>query len=365
VEAGLIEGVLPMIGPSSRDAGDVANRLAGVLLGTALGDAMGLPAEGLSARSIRRRFGRIDRFRLLGRTGYVSDDTEQSALLAQALAGSPRDVSGCVRAFRRSLLGWFCRLPWGIGWGTLRSCVRIALGISPSGAMSAGNGAAMRAAVLGVFFHDQPEAREAFGRAIAQVTHRDDRAVEGALYVAELAAACASARDGSGATRRDLQAIARRVVHHHQLGSALDHARDLALGGVDTDEAANALGTSGFVVHTAAFATFVFLRAGDEPMRAILEAINAGGDTDSLGAIVGGWMGSLLGADSLPNDRVARIHDGPFGPSHLRALGSALARARIGVAVTAPRYSWAAAMARNLALYPVVLGHGLRRLVPF
>jgi ADP-ribosyl-[dinitrogen reductase] hydrolase len=30
-----------------------------------------------------------------------------------------------------------------------------------------------------------------------------------------------------------------------------------------------------------------------------------------------------------------------------------------------PRYSAPAAFARNLALYPVILGHGFRRLVPF
>src|SRR3954447_12572507 len=91
---------------------DMQDRLAGTLLGTALGDALGLPAEGMSARAVARRFGRLDRFRLLGRVGFVSDDTEQSALVAQGLARHPGDLDACVRAFRRSLLGWFARLPW-------------------------------------------------------------------------------------------------------------------------------------------------------------------------------------------------------------------------------------------------------------
>ena len=97
--------------------GVALDRISGTLLGTALGDALGLPAEGMSARAIARRFGRVDRFRLLGRTGFVSDDTEQAALVAQSLARHPDDVDRCVRAFRRSLLGWFCRLPWGVGSG--------------------------------------------------------------------------------------------------------------------------------------------------------------------------------------------------------------------------------------------------------
>jgi ADP-ribosyl-[dinitrogen reductase] hydrolase len=97
---------------------DLKDRLVGTLLGTALGDALGLPAEGLSPGAIRRRFGRMDRFRFLGRTGFVSDDTEQTALLAQSLVRHPADMDRCVEAFRKSLLGWFCSLPWGIGWAT-------------------------------------------------------------------------------------------------------------------------------------------------------------------------------------------------------------------------------------------------------
>jgi ADP-ribosyl-[dinitrogen reductase] hydrolase len=111
----------------------IRDRLPGTLLGTALGDALGLPSEGMSARAVARRFGTVDRFSLLGRTGFVSDDTEQAALVAQSLARHPDDVRLCVRAFRRSLLGWFCRLPWGVGLATVRSCCRIGLGMSPRG----------------------------------------------------------------------------------------------------------------------------------------------------------------------------------------------------------------------------------------
>src|SRR5436190_16887678 len=92
-------------------------RLRGALLGTAIGDALGLPFEGMSARAIARLAPRLDRFSLLPfvRTGFVSDDTEQSALVAQCLARHRRDRASFVRSFRRALLGWFARFPWGIG----------------------------------------------------------------------------------------------------------------------------------------------------------------------------------------------------------------------------------------------------------
>jgi ADP-ribosylglycohydrolase len=317
----------------------------------------------MSARAIARRFGTVNRFHLLGRTGFVSDDTEQAALVAQSLARYPDDVDLCARAFRRSLLGWFCRLPWGVGLTTIRSCIRIGLRIAPSGVMSAGNGAAMRAGIVGAFFHERSDQRQAFGKALAEVTHRDLRAVDGALYVAELAAECARCQPVA-----DLSACQReacRIVTNVPLGEAIDRARELALSGVSTPEAAMTCGTSGFVVHSLSFATYCFLRHGDEPLATHIAAISAGGDTDSIGAILGGWLGALHGESGLPGDLIQRIHDGPFGPTHLRALANCLGEVREGRRGPVPGYSASAALARNLALYPVVLGHGFRRLVPF
>lgn len=343
-------------------ADTLEGRLAGTLLGTALGDALGLACEGMSAASIARRFGVVDRFRLLGGTGYVSDDTEQAALVAQSLARHPDDPAACVRAFRRSLLGWACRLPWGVGRATLRACARIALGLPRSGVLSAGNGAAMRAAIVGAFFHDRPRERVEFGRALAEVTHRDIRAVEGALYVAEVAAFLTRSPTGTPQTG---VAEARTLVGHPELGAALDRAVELEGRGAGLREAAERCGTTGFVVHTVSFATFCFLRHADDPMRALIEAIAAGGDTDSIGAILGAWLGARHGEAGLPGHLIGRIHDGPFGPTHLRALASSLAGRRDGREAPVPHYSPTAALARNLALYPVILGHGFRRLVPF
>jgi ADP-ribosylglycohydrolase len=322
----------------------------------------------MTAKGIARRFGRLDRFRLVGSVGFVSDDTEQSALIAQSLLRHPDDPERCARAFQRSLLGWFCRLPWGIGWGTVRACCRIALGFRPSGVRSAGNGAAMRAAIVGMFFqdHDQAELRLTFGRSLAQVTHRDERAVEGALYVAELAAACGRSRvNDPDRSLAACQKIARAVVTHPELGPAIDRARDLALAGASVPEAASQCGTSGYIVHTVAFATFCFLRQGDEPMTALGDAIAAGGDTDSIAAILGAWLGAYHGDSCWPADLLARMHDGPFGPSHLRALANGLAQRRAGGPGQSPSYSTVGALVRNLVIIPVILGHGFRRLLPF
>jgi ADP-ribosylglycohydrolase len=313
---------------------DLEERLARVLLGTAVGDALGLAAEGMSAGAIARRWGRLDRVRFLGRRGFVSDDTEQSALAAQALARHPDDPGRFARAFRRSLVGWFWRLPWGIGMATVKACLKATVGLR-SGVRSAGNGAAMRAPVIGAYFHDRPAERRAFGEALARVTHTDERAVQGALFVAEVVAAGPVA--------------ARAAVTEPQLAAALERAAELAWKGASTAEAAALLGTSGFVLHTVPFAHFCHLRHG---AHALAEAVNAGGDTDTVGAIVGAWIGPAP-------DLLDRLGGGPFGRRNLEALARALARRE-----PPPRYSATLALLRNLALYPVVLGHGLRRLLP-
>lgn len=332
------------------------DRLAGVLLGTAIGDAMGLPVEGMRATTIGRRFGKVERFHFLFRTGYVSDDTEQFALVAQSLARGRREPSAIRRQFRRALLGWALRLPWGIGFGTLRACMLLALGVEASGRRSAGNGAAMRAAIIGGALHDEPELRREVGTAIAEVTHTDPRAVAGALFVADLAASALWRAD------RDpwrCVALATGAVVDPELAARLARAHELAVRGVDYSEAAREIGTSGFVLESVPWAAFCLLRGSGDLVASLSACIGAGGDADSNGAILGAWRGALHGASAIPAHLVGALHDGPFGPSHLRQLARALATGG-----EAPRYSWPLAMLRNLALYPVVLAHGLRRLVP-
>lgn len=330
-----------------------ADRIAGILLGTALGDALGLACEGMSAPAIQRRFGRISRFHLLGRTGYVSDDTEQAALLAQAIIAARGDDAVLLRRFRRSMIGWVWRLPFGVGLSTLRACLRMSVGIQASGVFSAGNGAAMRAPILGGLIAD-PTRRLSVGRAVAQLTHTDPMGVDGALYTAEVTAQLMAGADPLNAVQ---QALA--VVENTPIREAVLEAIRLADAGVDIHAAAESLGTTGFVVHTVGLATFGLLVAGDDVLEGLATIVHAGGDTDTTAAIVGAWLGARFGAAHLP-PLIESLAGGPFGRKHLLGLADAAAAER-----DPPRYSAAVAMLRNLALYPVILGHGFRRMLPF
>lgn len=315
-----------------------------MMLGVALGDALGLPFEGLPARKIRPPF---DRFRLVGRRGFVSDDTEQCALVAQALCPD-HDVDAVRRRFRRSMVGWFARLPFGIGGATLRACVRMLLGLSRTGVDSAGNGAAMRAHPIAIL--DDPIRRRTLSDALASLTHSDGRALDAAWIVCEVSARALRCSDQTPAELLESLIPGLRG----ELREALTRGIRCTL---EPERAGAELGNSGFVVHSVALCAWAFAGA-TTPMDAIERAIRAGGDTDTHASIVGGWAGARWGARALP-PLTSQIHDGPFGPTHLDALTLALVRRN-----EPPRWSSLVALLRNLALYPVILAHGLRRLVP-
>lgn len=151
------------------------DRRAGILLGTAVGDALGLPAEGLSPQRRRRMLPGPWRHRLLFGRGLVSDDTEHTFFVAQSLLEHPNDAASFQRRLAGRLRWWLASLPAGIGMATAWACLKLWLGFAPtrSEVFSAGNGPAMRSALLGGCFRDRPDALESFVRASTQITHTD------------------------------------------------------------------------------------------------------------------------------------------------------------------------------------------------
>src|SRR5579871_1653430 len=102
-----------------------SNPITGALLGTAVGDALGLPYEALSRRRARRLFGTPDRHRFVLGRGMVSDDTEHSCLVLQALCRSGGDVERFRTRLAWSLRVWLQCIPAGMGFATLRAILKL------------------------------------------------------------------------------------------------------------------------------------------------------------------------------------------------------------------------------------------------
>lgn len=332
----------------------------GCILGTAVGDALGLPAEGLSKARVARLWPDVRHRFILGR-GMVSDDTEHTMMVASALISHQDDEVAFQRALGWKLRWWFAALPAGVGLSTAKAIVKLWLGFpaSRSGVRSAGNGAAMRSAIIGVCFADEPDKRRRFALAGCRVTHTDPRAEESALLVAEAAAmACRkapldeilhtlSAQITSEEMRIRFTAMKAAL---HVSKSVADYAAEIGCG----------RGVSGFAPNTVAVALYSWLRNRPRFDLAISEVIRCGGDTDSVAAITGAICGAEVGETGIPKEWLAGICEYPRSISYMRQLAAALA----DEAQKPPHLSWWAMLPRNFVFLIVVLMHGFRRLFP-
>ncbi len=289
-----------------------------VLLGTAVGDSLGLVFEGLSASRVAKFSPSPMRQRLFLGRGMLSDDTLQSVFVAQAIRRHPDDPLAAATFFGRRVRRWFWTLPPGIGLSTAKACLRLTLGMRPSGVPSAGNGSAMRSAVAGVMIEDA-DARDAMVAALSRVTHTHELAILGAQVVA-FAAACGDPE-------------------------VFDELAPARYPGWDFSATFRATGPTGYVVESVQAALSVWRAHPCDLLGALEAAIRLGGDTDSVAAIVGGLVGAssevVVGSDltrwfGWPQADELLADDVPWGRVHVaHAVG-----------------------------LPVVLAHGFRRMLP-
>lgn len=336
-----------------------ASRVEGALLGCAVGDALGLPAEGLSPQRAARLFRGGWRHRFLGGRGLCSDDTEHSFFVVQALLAQPGDPRAFARSLAWRLRGWLLGLPAGIGMATLRALVRLWLGFPPerSGVFSAGNGPAMRSGVIGAHFPADAPARVAFVRAATRLTHTDPKAEAAAQAVAWLAAS------GLG-PEESLVALA-AFSAEPAWASWLDQARVSLAAGHAPVAFARALGleqgVSGYAWHSVPVAIYACLRHPADFRAGLLSVLDCGGDTDTTGAIVGSILGARLGVAAIPPEWLEGIVEWPRSLAVLRSAAGRLAGKSGGGPV---RYFWPGLVVRNAVFLLLVLAHGFRRLLP-
>jgi ADP-ribosylglycohydrolase len=341
---------------------EVAARIEGLLIGQAVGDAIGLPREGLSPRRARRMFGSIPRHALFLGRGCLSDDTEHAFMTAQAILAARGDVKRFERSLAWRLRGWIAALPCGVGWATLRACLRLWIGLR--GVRSAGNGPLMRATVIGGTVAER-ELRIELVRVSTQLTHTDPLALEAAQAVASaMAATMAGVTDRWMLIEIASTALAdsrwRPVLHRLERALRLDVAPHEWLA----DEGL-ARGVSGFVLHTLPAVLFAWLRSPTDYEGTLTTVLELGGDTDTVGAIAGALCGASAGASSIPTALRGGITDWPITTRHLVAVARRLARAANGEHIAPePMLARFAMPLRNLLVSMIVVAHIIRRLLP-
>lgn len=357
-----------------------ADQITGVLLGTAVGDSLGLPREGLSPARARKLYGSPPlQQSLILRRGMISDDTEHTFMAAQSLLQAPTDSTAFGRAFGWRLRFWFLALPAAIGWGTLRACVKLWLGFSThkSGVYSAGNGPAMRAPMLGAALNDDTEQLKSYTTVSTLITHRDPRALAGAFAIALCARYATNTPVGQVKASTLLNELRACIEDKELLAAFLLVESQLAKDSSPADFA-NAMGLqkgiTGYMPHTVAACLYCWLKYPSDFRAAVEAVISLGGDSDSTGAIVGAIAGAHLGASQIPPEWVENILEWPRSVPVMRALGTELAcqfaakseliTPRPPVAKWLLRTNWAAVFVRNMVFMVIVVVVALRRALP-
>lgn len=330
----------------------MTDRFRGCLIGTALGDAIGLlveksgPEEAAAfleegywtggIRAAVREHGNI-------RFGQYSDDTQFSRELMLSLA----ECGGWDPAdFARRVAALFAEgRVVGAGGSSRRAAQRLIDGVpwhaAGEPAPMAGNGAAMRAAPVGLFFAD-PARAAAVAREQGSVTHADPRSLDSAAVVA--LAAWVAARHGElsadGFLRRlrefgpallgDCGSAVLGVVESAAGLSAA--AAMAAIRGMDPEPDPGWPGASPYGPVTVGWSLWCFLANLGDWEAAVLAAVRGGGDTDTTAAITGALAGCRGGLGAIPPRYVDDLNDrgGWRAPRLLDAADACWAAARRG-----------------------------------
>jgi len=367
--------LLDPVAPTPRTPFSKERAIVGCILGTAVGDAMGLVYEGLSRQRQMRMFPEIEGYRFLFNKGMTSDDTEHTCMLAQALIESgnyriDRLEKEFTSNFAWRLRFWLLGLPAGIGMATLKGILKLWIGFPGrlSGVRSAGNGPAMRCALIGVCYGENPAKMKLLVRAATRITHTDIDAEHGALAVA-LAAHCAATPGDTVSPAEYAHKLQELIGVDARFATLAQDVEESLARGESVAQYADRIGcgsgVTGYICHTVPVALHVWFAHPQNFRAAILSAIRLGGDTDTVAAIVGAIVGAGVGKEGIPAAWLANLCERPRTVAWMEMLGVTLAgHCDSNTIGGADSVGLLMLLTRNAIFMVLVLLHGFRRLLP-
>lgn len=348
--------------------------IVGSLIGTAVGDSIGLPFEGLSKKRQIKLYPDVSRHHFLFGRGMISDDTEHACLTAEAIIIATIGENEFLNALSQKLKIWLSDLPAGVGLATLKAVLKLWLGFPPErcGVFSAGNGPAMRSPIIGVCFGSNSDMLHRFVQASTQLTHTDPKAKFGALAVA-LAAYMAGAYKEEIAPDSYYEALSKLL--NRESSEAVEFLRlmEQVADSVSRDGTTETFaemqglrnGISGYMYHTVPAAIHAWLANQNDFKSGITEIIRCGGDTDTTAAILGGIIGAHVGKEGIPAQWIDGIKEWPRTVWWIERLGKELAYVLSnGIRRYDLSLPWYGISLRNVFFLIIVLAHGFRRLLP-
>jgi ADP-ribosylglycohydrolase len=283
----------------------LSGQIAALLLGGAVGDALGVPVEFMKRGSFT--VSGMQGFGAHGQPpGTWSDDTSLTLCLAGSLS---RGFN--LDDIARNFVAWHDEAAFtargsvfDIGISTAKAVRNFKAGAAPEasgcqGADENGNGALMRIAPLVFYIAHKPDAaRFAVTKAVSSITHAHELSVAACFiyleYLRELL--CGAGKLGAYAVLR-----ARfRDTSPYIGGEALGKFARILRGDIRALPEAS-IKSGGFVLHTLEAALWCFLNT-DSYRDAVLRAVNLGDDTDTTAAVTGSMAGLYYGLAEIPDE---------------------------------------------------------------
>jgi ADP-ribosylglycohydrolase len=293
------------------------DRAAGVLLGCAVGDALGVPFEFKPAQKFSTRdlpLGMPGGGPFNFGPGEFSDDTQMSLCIAR-VAYDGHDVSGGDGLDRvaTAFLGWYRSGPRDVGGqvsAVLSGAAKLrhpAAGLTaraadrfrraPGG--SGGNGSLMRTSPIALRYLDDPEKMTAAARAVSALTHADPDTLNACVLWCHIIRAAVLTGDPHGGVADGLAALPEG-----------DRARWSALLNEAAVRWPEDFPNNGWVVGAvqAAWSAVTLGLEEEGYENGITAAVGCGKDTDTVAAIAGAVLGATFGASGIRPDWRSEVH---------------------------------------------------------
>lgn len=297
----------------------LADKIAGSLLGGAVGDALGFAGENLSRERIKAKFGRITDYHVCSNWGYYTDDTQLTILLAETLL----EAGGFDSAvFRQKLGRWWLVPPRLSGRSTKNAALKCLLGFKNTGFDVPGSSGAMRAAPLGIFYRGNLQELIAQTIECCKVTHVNRSAIAGAL-VNTISVAYALTREAFDQsdylhtiTANIQQYDADMAERLNSLPLLLNADQEVAIESMLSNSKITGSPISDIIVT----AVFALLKYPTSFADSVLFCANAGWDTDTMAAIHGNIAGAWHGLKAIPAHWIERLENGYKGRDYILKL---------------------------------------------
>lgn len=291
------------------------SKFKGSLLGTAVGDALGMPVEGWSLSRIESTYGEL-REMMPGflPAGSYTDDTEMMIGIAETII--ERGFVDPDLLIKKFLEKFDPRRSYGIStimvFDLIRSGVpwREASARIFNGQGSYGNGAAMRIAPVAVFYHDDFEMLKKAVIDASRVTHTHPLGIEGALLQA-LAIALATRSDPKRPLDKEsfieeLHAHAESDVFREKMKTI---KRFLTAESPRKVDVVRELGNGYEAFTSVPTAICAFLLHSESFEDAVAYAVSLGGDADTIGAMTGAISGAFHGFEAIPQRWLQKLEN--------------------------------------------------------